>query len=293
MSWCEPFAQICRPDQPLRDLTWYRLGGAARWLIEPRDELQLAQVIHAAQDAGVPWRVLGQGANVLVRDAGFDGAVIRLRGPCFEEAQFEQTRVLVGAGADAPTLIRNCLRRGLLGLEVLAGIPGTVGGLIRMNAGGRFGEIGQFVQELSVLDPSGAQRAIPSQEAGFRYRHTGLQGYVIVGAVLQLSEGNPSEAEARHREIWKLKAATQPALAQRSAGCIFKNPSGHSAGQLLDQAGLKGARVGDAQISERHANFIVAGPQATSAHVLDLIQLARERVSAVSGVELQLEVDVW
>lgn len=293
MSWYDGLEHIVRSDVPLRDYTWYRLGGPARWFCEPRDEDELIALLGRIRHGGVAWRLLGGGANVIVRDEGFDGAVIRLRGPVFERVEFDADLVHAGAGADLPRLVRATLGRGLVGLEALAGIPGSVGGAVRMNAGGRYGEIGQFVREVRTVAPDGQRAALPAQAVGFAYRRTSLGERIIVGVTFGLRHGDARQALERHRQIWTEKYATQPPLAARTAGCIFRNPPQRPAGRLLDEVGLKGARVGGAEISARHANFIVAHDGATAADVLNLIELARQRVRQATGIELQLEVEVW
>jgi UDP-N-acetylmuramate dehydrogenase len=287
MSWFSGLERIVRTDVPLRELTWYRLGGPARWLCEPRDENELATLLTCIRAAGIPWRVLGSGANVVVRDEGFDGAIIRLTGPVFERIEFEDE------SADLPKVVRAGLKRGLVGLEALAGIPGTIGGAVRMNAGGRYGEIGSFVRDVQVLDPSGRTATRSAAEVGFAYRHTNLAGCILLSVTLTLQRGDAQAALARHRQIWEEKRKTQPALSARSAGCIFRNPPSQSAGRLLDEAGLKGTRVGGAEISTQHANFIIARDGATAEDVLNLIQLAKERVQQATGIELQPEVEIW
>ncbi|MFQ5804902.1 MAG: UDP-N-acetylmuramate dehydrogenase [Phycisphaerae bacterium] len=293
MSWFSGFERIVRADVPLREFTWYKLGGQARWFCEPRDEPELAALFMRIRATSLPWRVLGGGTNIIVRDEGFDGVVIHLRGPVFERTEFEHESVRAGAGADLPKLIRAALKRGLVGLEVLAGVPGTVGGAVRMNAGGRNGEISGFVREVRVLDPKGQIVTRDAAEVGFRYRCTALDDCIVLGVVLALRRGDAVRALARHREIWNDKYAGQPPLAARSAGCVFRNPPGQFAGRLLDEVGLKGARIGGAEISTRHANFIVAYDDATSDDVLNLIRLARERVRQATGIELQPEVEIW
>jgi len=293
MSWFSGFEEIVRSDVPLREFTWYRLGGPARWFCTPRNEPELAALLARARAGRIPWRILGGGTNVIVRDEGFAGAVIHLRGPVFEQVAFAGETVRAGAGADLPKLIRATLKRGLVGLEVLAGIPGTVGGAVRMNAGGRGGEIGEFIRDVRVLDPKGQLVTRTASEVGFAYRHTALDDCIVLGVTLALRRGDAERALRRHREIWDEKYGSQPSLAARSAGCIFKNPPGKSAGRLLDEAGLKGERVGGAEISTRHANFIVAHDNATAADVLNLIALAKERVQQTTGLELQPEVVIW
>jgi UDP-N-acetylmuramate dehydrogenase len=293
MSWYDGFEKTVRADVPLRDFTWYQLGGPARWFCEPRDEAELATLLARVRAARIPWEVLGSGANVIVRDEGFDGVVIHLRGRGFEQIEFENETVHAGAGTDLPTLVRTTLKHGLVGLEVLAGIPGTVGGAVRMNAGGRHGEIGEFVRDVRLLDSDGRIVTRTAAEVGFAYRHTNLGDCIVLGVRLTLERGDAEEALDRYREIWSEKYANQPPLAARSSGCIFKNPPERSAGRLLDEAGLKGVRVGEAEISTRHANFIVASDGATAQDVLDLMQLAKERVQQTAGIVLEPEVEIW
>ena len=293
MSWFSGFESIVRTDVPLREYTWYKLGGPARWFCEPRDEDELATLLKRALENDIPWRILGGGANVIVRDTGFDGVVFHLCGPTFERVEFDGEIVRAGAGADFPKLISAALKRNLVGLEVLAGIPGTIGGAVRMNAGGRYGEIGRFVRDVHLLDLDGQMVTRAASEVGFAYRHTNLDDRIVLGVTLKLVHGDGAQALQRYREILTEKQRDQPPLAARSAGSIFKNPSQQPAGRLLDQVGLKGVRVGGAEISTRHANFILAYDDATADDVLNLIQLAKERVRQATGIELEPEVDIW
>ncbi len=292
MTWLQDFAEICQADAPLADRTWYKLGGAARWLFTPRDTDELARLLQRCKAENVRCAVLGRGANLLVRDEGFDGAVIQLEHPHFKGCGVSGQTVVAGAGLDFTRLILKCLDVGLTGLEALAGIPGTLGGIVRMNAGGRYGQIADFVDSVHVVTPDGVCETRPAEQLGFAYRETNLRDEVVVAATLRLGRDDPEQARARYKQIWQEKSAAQPALRQRSAGCVFKNPPGDSAGRLLDQAGLKQAAVGGAQISSKHANFIVAGPDATARDVLQLIEFAHARVLDRTGVDLQLEVRV-
>ena len=293
MSWFSGFEQICKRDVPLRDHTWYRLGGPARWFFTPQDEEELAALLARCRELGIAWRILGQGANVIARDEGFAGAVIKLEGPAFEEVRFDGELVYAAAGADFPQLIKTCLERGLVGLEGLAGVPGSVGGLVRMNAGGKYGQIADVVDAVRLIDARGRIETRAAAQIGFGYRRTGLAGCTILGARFALRRGDGEAALKKYHEVWTLKQQSQPPVGQRTAGCIFKNPPGKPAGALLEQAGLKGQRYGGAEISTKHANFILAGADATAADVLHLIDHARERVRATADVELELEVDVW
>lgn len=288
---------IVRADVPLRDFTWYGLGGPARWLATPRSEAEAAEVLTRCRDAGVTWRVLGKGANLLVRDEGVEGLVLTFCGA--DESRrcatfsFDGTRVTAGAGADFTKLVQLCVNRGLGGLENLAGIPGSMGGIVRMNAGGKYGSISQYVRRVRVLEADGRIVDRDAAAVGFAYRRTNLEGAVVLAAELELSEGDPAALTRRFREIWLEKAARQPAVSERSCGCVFKNPPGQAAGALIDRAGLKGHRVGGAEISRRHANFIVADRGATARDVLDLAMFAKDRVRHETGIELEFEVEIW
>lgn len=284
---------ICQADAPLAPLTMYKLGGPARWLLTPRDEPELAAVLDRCRERRLPWRVLGRGANVLVRDEGVDAAVIMLTGLAWEQVSWVDPLVHAAGGADFPRLVRHSVERGLAGLESLAGIPGSVGGIIRMNAGGKHGDIARYTRDVRVMDGAGEITTRRGPEIGFAYRHTDLDGCIVLGATFELTPGDRDSLMRRFQSIWQEKYATQPAVRERTAGCVFKNPAGDSAGRLLDALNLKGARVGGAEISRKHANFIVALPGASSQNVLDLITLARERVRASAGLELEFEVEIW
>lgn len=292
MTWLHGLEAICRTDVPLADHTWYRLGGPARWFFTSTNADQARLVIGRCFEHRVPLRVLGHGANILVRDEGFDGAVLKLGGD-LERVEFAGEHILAGGAFDFPKLVKRSLERSLVGLERLAGIPGTLGGVIRMNAGGRYGEIAEFVETIDIITPEGERVTRTVDEAGFSYRHSELDGCVVLGAKLRLSVGDGAEARRRFGEIWQEKYRTQPPMAMRSSGCIFRNPPGDRAGALIDRVGLKGQRCGGAEISSIHANFVVAGPDARSHDVLHLIELAKDRVRAATGVELQPEVDIW
>lgn len=293
MPWFADCETICRPDVLLAEHTWYQLGGPARWLVTPRTESELAEVVAACGAEGVPWRVLGRGANVLVRDEGFEGAVILLKGIGWETGQFDDDGITAGGGADFVQFVKRAVGRGLAGLERLAGIPGTLGGVVRMNAGGKHGSIGDLIEWVRVLRPDGQIVKLSADAVGFSYRRTNLAQHIVLAARCKLEPSSPEMLHRRYSEIWNEKYRTQPPLSQRSSGCVFKNPGPAPAGKLVDEAGLKGRRIGGAEISGTHANFIVAANGATAQDVLDLIQLAQDCVRARSGVELELEVEVW
>jgi UDP-N-acetylmuramate dehydrogenase len=236
--------------------------------------------------------VLGLGANLLVADAGVDGAVFRLDQDFFRHLKFEQTRVTVGAGADMQKLVLRTVRQGLSGIECLAGIPGTVGGGVRMNAGGKFGDFGAAVSSITVMDAEGTVFDLNKDDLVFDYRNTNITAPFILSADLELDEDDPQRIMDKTKEIWMFKRNSQP-LNTKNAGCMFKNPRGLSAGALIDQAGLKGMRVGGAEVSTKHANFIIAHPGCMADDVLKLVKIIREKVFERSKTTLESEVKIW
>ncbi len=292
MVWWRDFADRTECDAPLAPLTWFRLGGPARYLVSPRDARELARLRLIALEERVPFHVLGRGANVLVCDEGVPGIVVRLHAGAFSQMRFDGVAVIAGAGVDLMRLSPACCERGMGGLEGLAGIPSSVGGAVKMNAGGRFGEFGDVVRRVTVLTRDGVVEVRDRDELGFAYRRSNLHGAIVLSVELELIRDDPKKLRKRYHEVWARKQASQP-LARNSAGCIFRNPPGFSAGALIDQAGLKGRSRGGARVSRRHANFIVTDAGARVADVLRLVDDVRDRVRELFDIELELEVDVW
>ncbi|HEX5442488.1 MAG TPA: UDP-N-acetylmuramate dehydrogenase [Pirellulales bacterium] len=281
-----------RPDEPLAPHTWLHVGGPAEYFAEPRSPDELAALVRRCRDDELPVRILGGGSNILVRDEGVPGVVIRLADPGFADIERLGRRLTAGGGAKLGHLISTAVREGLAGLEALVGIPGTIGGALHGNAGSRGGDVGQWASRATVMTAAGEVVERARDELVFAYRQSSLDELVILSAEFELDEEDPDELTKRMQKQWIVKKASQP-LGHQSAGCIFKSPSGLNAGVLIDQAGLKGTRVGGAEVSDRHANFIIAEPGATSHDVLRLIDLVRSRVADRSGVELELEIEVW
>jgi UDP-N-acetylmuramate dehydrogenase len=282
-------------NAPLRSLTWFKVGGPARYLIQPRSIDEAREAAVRCVEHNIPIYVLGRGANLLIRDEGVPGAVFKLDTPAFTATSIDLKTgsVNVGAGVDLAKLILRTCRDGLSGLETLAGIPATVGGAIRMNAGGRFGDIGQVVGRVTVMDSQGHVFDRTRDDLVFEYRRTNIVAPFILGATLGLDVDDPEAVTKRYKEIWMYKQNSQP-LNARSAGCMFRNPTGPlSAGAMIDQAGLKGFRIGQAEVSDRHANFIVAHEGCTSADLLMLMKRVQERVADKFSVVLHPEVQVW
>lgn len=286
------FAEITRPDEPLAPYTWMKIGGPAQYLIQPRTPEELERVVQTCAAANTPIKLLGGGSNLLVRDAGVSGAVLRIYGEPFAKVEVQDDLVRAGAGAMLTTVISHTVNAGLAGMETLVGIPGTIGGALHGNAGGRIGDIGQFVETVTALTASGEVITRTKDELSFGYRESNLDDLIILEATFRLQSDDPEEITRHMRKLWISKKATQPYSFQ-SAGCVFKNPRGMSAGLLIDQAGLRGTRIGDAEISDRHANFIVSHPGASSNDVQRLIDLARSKVAEQFGVDLELEIEVW
>ncbi|MCD4823071.1 MAG: UDP-N-acetylmuramate dehydrogenase [Phycisphaerae bacterium] len=281
-----------KKNEPLADHTWFKIGGPAKYFIEPETRDDLREVAVRCRENDVPMYVLGSGANLLIADAGVDGAVIRLTGEEFARVQFTESGVTVGAGADMGKLVLRCVREGRSGLEGLTGIPGSVGGCVRMNAGGAFGDIGSAVESVTVMTEDGEIFDRLKADLAFAYRSSNISSKFILGASFGLIEDDPHRILKQIKQIWIYKKNTQP-LAARNAGCVFKNPRGMSAGALIDKAGMKGKRIGGAQVAEKHANFILAHPGATAFDVLRLIDMIRDAVAREFNVNLEKEIQVW
>lgn len=292
MSSIEDFTEILSHNKPLAPLTWLKVGGPAQYFLEPRNPNELVAVIRCCHENEIPIHLLGGGSNVLIRDEGVSGAVLHLASEGFSEIRVEGTKVHAGAGALLSNVISQSVKAGLAGLENLTGIPGTIGGALKGNAGGRNGDIGQFVAGVRVVTLKGEIFTRSDDELSFGYRTSSVNELAIIDATFQLTPDEPEEITRRMRTLWIMKKATQP-LSFQSAGCIFKNPRGLSAGALIEQAGLKGTRIGSASISDRHANFIVTEEGATFDDVHRLIDLAKSRVAEQFGVDLELEIQIW
>lgn len=283
---------IVKTDEPLADRTWLRIGGPAKYFIQPRDVAQLTEVVARCRENEIPMYVLGSGANLLIDDAGVNGAVISLRQGEFTQTTFNDTGVRACAGADMGKLVLRCVREGRSGLEGLTGIPGTVGGCVRMNAGGAFGDIGSAVESVDVMNEAGEVFTRFRDDLAFAYRSTNIAARFILAAQFRLTVDDPHRILRQVKQIWIYKKNSQP-LAHRNAGCVFKNPRGMSAGALIDKAGLKGHRVGGAHVAEKHANFILADQGTRASDVLKLINIIRETVYKRAEVYLELEIEVW
>lgn len=276
------------------ELTSLRVGGAIDWVISPQTEAQAASVVDALDVAGIGWRALGSGSNVLADDAEHHYVVVSLK-ELKGAAQFDGERVSVSAGFSLPRLCVEAGRRGLAGIEGLGGIPGTVGGALWMNAGAYGHEIGTVTETVRVAR-DGRVVEVAGSDVVWNYRHTSFrEGELLLGATLRLQPDEPEEIKARMDEAKRQRLATQP-HGSRSAGCFFKNPPGSviGTGKMIDEMGMKGTRKGGAVVSPVHANFIVTeGENAQASDALALAEEIRERVRREHGIELEYEVELW
>ncbi|MBI4677105.1 MAG: UDP-N-acetylmuramate dehydrogenase [Elusimicrobia bacterium] len=281
-----------RFDEPMRRHTTFKIGGPADCYVEIPDERGLRRAVRFSRANGPPLFLLGWGSKLLVADAGIRGLVVRLVG-AFERAAFlSGGRLRAGAGARLPKLVSLAAREGFGGLEPLAGIPGTVGGALIMNAGTPQGSIGGLVRCVRVLDPAtGKARTLHRGQVRFGYRTSSLGPRIVVGCELQLKACAKDDIITHIREYQRRRSLTQP-IHSHNIGSIFKNPPGLPAAELIDDCGLKGAVCGGARVSTKHANFIENFSQASSADVLELISRIRDRVRAAHGVDLELEMRV-
>ncbi len=290
------------PDAPLGAMTWYGIGGRADLLVRPNSVEALATLVSRCHRSGTPLHVFGRGANLLVTDEPIDGIVVRLDTAALRETKYNRSGEIHSmramAGADMARTVIDTTRRGLTGLAQMAGIPGTIGGTIRMNAGGAFGCIGDSIRSVTCITSRGDVVTYPAQELRFEYRSTNIPDPLIVSATFDLVAGDPVALRDKVKEIFRFKKSTQP-LADHSAGCTFKNPIDPvtqervSAGKLIDEAGLKGRTIGGATVSRQHANFIITKPGALADHVLQLLELIRRQVYDHSGIEIEQEIVVW
>jgi len=276
----------------LADWTTLKVGGPAERLAFPESVDEVREVLHGCTERDEPWRVLGRGSNLIVSDEGVPGTVIHTR--ALRSLSVEDDGLVVaGAGLATSVLLADTRRRGLGGLESLVGYPATVGGAARMNAGGRWGETGDRVVWVTAVTAQGRVLRLSREECGFAYRSSELGAFVVVEVALRLPRVDPAAYQRRIDEIRAAKGAAQP-LEQASAGCVFRNPSAQvSAGWLVDACGLRGSWRGGAQVSEKHANFVVNARGATAADVMGLILDVREEVARQKDVRLDLEVEWW
>jgi len=286
--------------EPMAQHTSFRIGGPADVMVYPHDEETLSLIITRAYASGIPFFIIGGGTNILVSDRGIRGLVISLYGAraggvfkCIKKIHEDRTGVYIyaGAGVNLQALVRYTARNGLSGLEFAAGIPGSLGGAIYMNAGSYGKSMGDIIGYVRIVDRRGEYKNISAREIEFGYRESHIPGVAITGALLKLQRGERDHIATKIKENISLKRHSQP-LGKPSAGSIFKNPPSIPAWKLIDMAGLRGVKIGDAQISQKHTNFIINRGHATFHDVLSLIKLAGKRVEKEHGITLELEIKI-
>jgi UDP-N-acetylenolpyruvoylglucosamine reductase len=284
-------ATLIRRDEPLAKRTTLRVGGPADFYIEPANEADLAAVLKFCGEHETPIFILGRGSNLLIRDGGVRGAVICLSQPAFSKIEIVGEKIHCGAGAKLKNVAVEARRNGLAGVEFLEGIPGSVGGALRMNAGAMGGQTFDAIESVRVMDFQGNVREMTPQDMAVAYRHCGtLKNHIALAAIFRCKAAAKEEIELRMKAYSEKRWESQPAAP--SAGCIFKNPPLIPAGKLVDELGLKGTRVGGAVVSAEHGNFVINDGKATARDVLGLIEILKAKAKAERGIELQTEVEI-
>jgi len=292
MAALSRLGSFVKANELLAPYTHLKLGGPADWFAVPKSLDELAQVVQAAARDRLQLRVLGQGCNILIGDAGVRGVVLRLSEAAFTTIAVMERRVIVGAGATVTALVGESTRHGLAGLETLVGIHGTVGGAIRCNANNRSGEIGQYIRRIELMEPNGQRRMMERDEIHLGYPSDGGDDSVLIGAEFELDRDDPVSLVRRLRKAWILRKANGP-LSFQAAARIFRNPRGLNAAALIEQAGLARTKVGNVEVSERDAASFIVHPGGTVQDVLRLIDLVRTRVQEKFQVEMELEITLW
>ena len=277
------------PDAPLAPLVWFKSGGNAEWLFEPKDEEDLVQFLRGL-DPHVPVMALGLGSNLIVRDGGVQGVVVRLGKAFAKIDQLDEVTVRCGGGASGILVSSTTRDKGIAGLEFLRGIPGTVGGFVRMNGGAYGREVKDILVSARLVLRSGEVVEWPHEKLGYTYRHSEVpEGAIVIEAVLRGSPGDPDAIGAEMDAIARAREESQP-LRSRTGGSTFKNPPGHKAWALIDAAGCRGLVRGAAQVSEKHCNFLLNLGSATSAEIEALGEEVRRRVEAKTHISLEWEI---
>jgi UDP-N-acetylmuramate dehydrogenase len=292
MNWQRGLKSRIKNREPLSRRTTFKIGGRAEFFIEPRDIADLELLITSAKRYKIPILVIGAGSNILVSDRGVKAIVLHLNAPVFKSISCRRNVIEAGSGLMLGELILAARNHGLSGLEFLAGIPGTVGGALAMNAGAWGRSISEVVEKVRVMDYNAGIKTLDRKDIKFAYRRCGLARYIILSARLKLVKKTKKEISDSIKKFLGYRRDTQD-TSSLNAGCIFTNPAGKSAGRLIDLCGLKGKRIGGASVSQRHANFILNQGNASSGDVLKLMRLIRKRVKDKFKVTLGPEIKIW
>ena len=292
MDFPEDLMHLIRTDEPLGPLAWLGIGGPARFFAEPMNTTEVQRLVTVAQEQGVAVRILGGGSNILVREAGVNGLVISLAGAMSNEIVIEETKMTVGAGAKLSHAVIKSVGAGLGGLEHLVGIPGTVGGAVVGNASAGGRDIGSAVSTVTVVEKNGSIRTMTQQEAGFSHRKTSLGVLAVLDVNFQLETRDVAALTKRMQKLWISRNAVRPTEEPRIA-MPFVDPDGMPAKELLQTVGLAGISEGEVALDSQHPQFMIARSGATSEQCLRLIERVREQVSLQTGIDLQLNLQIW
>ena len=292
MTFPDDLMHLVRTDELLAPLVWLGIGGPARYFAEPVEEGELERLIQAAKDRELTVRILGGGSNILVREAGVDGLVISLAGATTSQMSIDGTEMSVGAGAKLSHAVIKSAGAGLGGLEHLVGIPGTVGGAVVGNASSDGRDIGSAVHSVTVLENDGSRRTLSQQEAGFSHRKSSLVGLTVLNVTFQLESRDVVALTKRMQKLWIGRNASRPSEEPRIA-TPFVDPDGLPAKELIQSVGLAGIHEGDVSLDANHPQFLVAHSGATSDQCLRLIERVREQVLLQTGIDLQLNLQIW
>ena len=278
-------------QEPLRTHTTFRIGGPAAYYFIPEREEEIIEALDFAKEKGLPYYVIGKGSNMLFSDDGFDGVIIEI-GKGLEKIDISDDGIVTAqAGVSLAYMASQLASKGLKGFAFAGGIPGTLGGAVRMNAGAYGGEMKQVLESVEVMTAGGEFLTIPVEEMGLAYRTSVVEqkNYIVLEAVISLEKGNPEKIKEVMDDLKEKRVTKQP-LEYASAGSTFKRPEGYFAGKLIGDAGLRGFRVGDAQVSEKHCGFVINRGNASAAEVMELMRQVEDKVEENSGVRLEAEV---
>ncbi len=292
MSFPDHLQHLVRSDEPLAPLVWLGIGGPARFYAEPTDQAELQALYLSANQSGIAVRILGGGSNLLVREAGLDGLVISLTSAAMSKLRIDGNRLFAGSGAKLSHAVIKAVGAGLGGLEHLVGIPGTVGGAVVGNASSGGRDIGSAVQSVMVLDESGGTRELEDDEIGFSHRKSALGGLIVVGVTFELEPRDVEQLTKRMQKLWIGRNATRP-IEERRIATPFVDPDGITARELIQSVGLAGVREGDVSLDANQPHYLIAHTGATSDQCLKLIGRVREQVLTQTGIDLQLNLQIW
>ena len=301
MNWWRKLKGKVRLKEPLKNHTTFKIGGPANFFIEPDNPDDLRLLLNLANQYDLPVFVMGRGSNLLISDKGISGVVVRLSAPCFNRLSYKDTYLSAGSGVSLGEAVLFAQEHGLSGAEFLAGIPGTVGGALAMNAGisqkvhrseFRVQSIGDLAKKVTVMDYAGNIKTLNKGDISFGYRESSLSKYIILSTLMKLKKGSKKQIEGKIKSYLEHRKLSQD-LSKPSAGCIFRNPAGHSAGRLIDLCGLKGKRIKGAAVSLKHANFILNLKGASARDVCKLMDCIRKKVNSKFNINLIPEIKIW